>query len=55
VDIEPYLHDDTMIDIEQKIKDHITGQAAADEQDYWDNVRKERRHECSEVIQEDCE
>jgi predicted secreted Zn-dependent protease len=55
VDIERYLHDDTMIDIEQAIEDHVTGQAAADEQDYWDNVRKERRHELTEVIQEDCE
>jgi hypothetical protein len=35
--------------------DDMTERLAADEQDYWDNIRKDRRHECSEVIQEDCE
>lgn len=31
--------------IQQEIEDKITEQAAADEQDHWDNVRKERNLE----------
>ena len=31
--------------IEQEIESKITEQAAADEQDHWDNVRKERNLE----------
>jgi hypothetical protein len=53
--VEVTLEDADMERIQEEIETKITEQATADEQDYWDNVRKERRHECSEVIQEDCE
>jgi hypothetical protein len=58
IDIEPYLHDDIMLNIEQEIEDSVTGKAAADEQDYWDSERRrqrDERYELTEVIQEDCE
>ena len=45
IDIEIYLSDEQMAWIEQEIESKITEQAAADEQDHWDNVRKERNLE----------
>jgi hypothetical protein len=45
IDIEQYLSDEQMAWIEQGIESKITGQAAADEQDHWDNVRKDRNLE----------
>jgi hypothetical protein len=55
VTITDSLSESQLEALEQEIMDDITERAAADEQDYWDNVRKERRHELTEVIQEDCE
>jgi hypothetical protein len=55
VTITDSLSESQIESLEQEIMDNMTERAAADEQDYWDNVRKERRHELTEVIQEDCE
>jgi hypothetical protein len=55
VTITDSLSETQLESLEQEIEEHLTERLAADEQDYWDNVRKDRRYECSEVIQEDCE
>jgi hypothetical protein len=55
VTITDNLSESQIESLEQEIEEHLTERAAADEQDYWDNIRKERRHELTEVIQEDCE
>ena len=43
--VEVTLSDADMERIQQEIEDAITEREAADEQDHWDNVRKERNLE----------
>lgn len=58
VDIEPYLHDDTMIDIEQQIEDIVQSgmeadmEAAAEQRSEW---LAEYRRESAEAMREGME
>ena len=55
VTITDSLSESQLESLEQEIEEDMVESLAADKQDYWDNIRKERRDECSEVIWQDCE